>query len=580
LSWINGTLSSKSADGRRSLGVIIILLLTSITVMLPALCFGEILRGQDALIHTRWQVAFAPVFWSGDIFPRWLPDLNKGFGSPAFFIYPPLTQMLAAVTYPLAPSAEWTSFRIAVSVTFAIFVAALGAFLWLRTHTSDRSAMWGAIAYSVAPYHLFVDTYFRGAFAEVWSFAPIPFAMLAVDRLSGKAHSAFLSLVLSLSCAVLLHAPSVLINVPVVGLYAALIGWQQRSLRPLVLFATAGAIAMLLCGGYLGTALTQVNMIRSVELFGGRLVPTKWLIGGGTWPDIPIMIMINFIMVLQVVLAIVLFRNIATGQPRTSMWRLSFALALMTISVVMTTIISEPLWSLNSSLNRIQFPWRFLSIQAIAIAALCAYVGDQAGRSSTPRRQAAQRSVFFAIGSMLVVNVALYAFSIESGAASGKARAALVADNTEPFEYQLGDIDVLTRRFPDNASTAILSGTGDVRVKQWRPRLIELATSSEGEMRLAIRQFSYTGWQYAQNGGAARPADLLSIDEPVVVVSVPPGSHRTTITMPPTQQERAGWIASLAGVASLVISIAALRRGSPLSSQRTTLNGPADVLSE
>lgn len=562
-------IDGKSAGKRESKGGItsaaIILLVVSVAVMLPALGFGDILRGQDALIHTRWQAAYAPVFWSGDIFPRWLPDMNKGFGSPVFFIYPPLSQMFAALAYPLAPGTEWTSYRIALSVTVAIFAGAFGTFLWLKNHTASRSApIWGAIAYTLAPYHLFIDTYFRGAFAEVWSFAPLPFALLTVDHFFRKVHAAFAGLVLSLACAILLHAPSMLITVPVVGLYAALAAWRQRSFAPCLLFLAAAATAMLLCGAYLGTALTQVNMIRSEKLFGGLLVSTKWLLGRNVWPDIPIMVMVIVAAVAQVGVAIDLFRNAVTRE-RTGLFtsRLTFPLILMIVSVIMTTDISEPLWSLNTPLNRIQFPWRLLSIQALAIAVLCAYAIDKANVPATAVGAVAHRSVFFAIGLMLAINAALYIFCIVYGGDSGRVREALIEDTTDAPEYQLGDIKLLVAHFPGNARTLALSGSGNIDVTQWKPRRIELATSSPEEMRVAIRQFAYTGWQYSQDGGPMQDAGILSDDEPVVVISIPPGAHNTVISMPPTKQETVGWMASLGGLLCLAAGTAALARWRP-----------------
>jgi hypothetical protein len=55
----------------------------ALLLALPALLLPNPF-GTDGPVHIRWQAAFAREVWQGTLWPRWLPGMNAGFGSPAF----------------------------------------------------------------------------------------------------------------------------------------------------------------------------------------------------------------------------------------------------------------------------------------------------------------------------------------------------------------------------------------------------------------------------------------------------------------------------------------------------------------
>ena len=44
----------------------------------------------DSLIHLVTSRHFADQLWAGDWYPRWMPGMNAGLGSPVFQFYPPV----------------------------------------------------------------------------------------------------------------------------------------------------------------------------------------------------------------------------------------------------------------------------------------------------------------------------------------------------------------------------------------------------------------------------------------------------------------------------------------------------------
>ena len=69
---------------------IFIIVIVGLILTLPALFYG-IFDAPDLIpYHLKWSKHFAEQFWQGDLYPRWLMDMNAGLGSPTFFFYPPI----------------------------------------------------------------------------------------------------------------------------------------------------------------------------------------------------------------------------------------------------------------------------------------------------------------------------------------------------------------------------------------------------------------------------------------------------------------------------------------------------------
>src|SRR4030095_8910698 len=56
--------------------------------MLP-IFIGGFPLGADIRHHYRWSFYFYEALQEGSIYPRWLAGVNRGYGSPVMFYYPP-----------------------------------------------------------------------------------------------------------------------------------------------------------------------------------------------------------------------------------------------------------------------------------------------------------------------------------------------------------------------------------------------------------------------------------------------------------------------------------------------------------
>lgn len=535
----------RSSAGPSDKAAIAILFGVALFVTAPALLFDRMLSG-DTHIHVRWQYHFAAQFWAGDVYPRWLSGLNDGFGSPAFFIYPPLGQWSAALLDPLLPGAEYASSRIAMLLFLYASIGGMGLWRWVGGLIADRpAALLAGAVYIVLPYHAYLDAYQRGAIAELVAMGVAPWIFAGIDRLRstrGGWRGAPMTM-LAVAALLLSNAPSAV----AFGLFAAAYGLFRAigdrdaalALRGIVCALTGVAMA----GAYLATALTMTPLIKYWLLFDGQYQPLNYLFGGRPWPDRGIYLAIAMMVAVHVPLTVAL---VAAG------WRHERARPLIAtlagsviVTLILLTSLSTPLWRADTILSRIQFPWRLMMVQSIAIAVLAGLAAH-----AVRDRRAWRIALICALPvGLAIADAGLFAGRILRSQQNGR----IVPDNAEILahrhdvnEYQLGDPDRMLARF-GSRRLLVLSGRADARIVSWRPREIVLAVQASVPTTLAVRQTMFAGWRYRIDGGAMERARSLSPVEPVVTVSVPAGRHDLRATMERSLAERVGLWVSLFG---------------------------------
>ena len=119
-------------------------------------------------------------------FPRWIPDLYRGYGYPVFNFYAPLTYVAGHLVTATGLSV-WSAFR--VLGLGAIVSGATGAYAFVRTVSScvtgnrDHSAaIVAGLLYLVAPYPFVTNLYIRADLPEALGLGILPWFLLAMDR--------------------------------------------------------------------------------------------------------------------------------------------------------------------------------------------------------------------------------------------------------------------------------------------------------------------------------------------------------------------------------------------------------------
>ncbi|TZG28970.1 6-pyruvoyl-tetrahydropterin synthase-related protein [Sphingomonas montanisoli] len=541
-------------DSRRSTLLICAL---SVLLMAPALIDPAAMTG-DSYIAYRWQGYFAEAFWRGDLWPRWLPDLNFGSGSPVFFIYPPLSQWLPALLDPILPGPAWSGSRVVVILLIARVVGGLGVLRWLRAMgVSPKGALLGAAIYLLLPYHAFMDTYQRAACAELVGMAVLPWGLRYAHAIRAVERSGWAGFAISIAALLYSHAPTALFGAPFLCLYAVALADRGNALRIWVTTALAAALGIGLAAAYLGPALTQVDLINGRHLFNGIYKPTNYLFfSAARWPDPGIegaaLICLGIHVLMLGVLAAITWRT----KPVDGRARL-FLLVAFAIVLILMTDVARPLWREDLPWARIQFAWRMLTLHTLILAGLGGMAWDAAGQGRRAKR-----------GYVLLLALVPALFVADAGMLGIRVwRAAQRTENWPPAylkdyrrdvnEYWVGDFEHARRFGPDRVIT--VDRATEVAVLQWKSRAITLVADAPVTTRIIVRQWVYSGWEMRVDGGAWRPTERLPAPDNYVVAPVPAGRHRVEIIMPALPAERIGAGISWVSLALLLALLAAGR---------------------
>ena len=333
---------------------------------------------------------------------RWMPDANYGYGYPFYNYYAPLSIYIAAFfrlvgfTFVRAVQlAQLTGFLVAGWAMFALGRRWLG---------SPQAGLLASAAYTLAPFHL-VNVYVRGdSLAEFWAMAFYPVALLAADSLYRHAYTvaspltrrrwlgAAVALGLAFAALILSHNISALIFSPFLLFYLGLglLPGNERHSWP----ASIRYLAAVSAGLALGAALTswfwlpalgeqklaQLGPVtegyfhysahfREPDIGGPAAeLPASPLVQNSFFFDYDVSDGRPFSMgLVQAGLALVgllwlLWRLRENWRPY-----LFISLTLLAATVMITPW-SRPLWDQLPYLSFTQFPWRFLSVQALAVA--------------------------------------------------------------------------------------------------------------------------------------------------------------------------------------------------------------------
>lgn len=531
-----------------SLFSVIVLFFVSCLLMLPIWRLGLPINAHDAKVHASWQYYFSTQLWAGDIYPKWLADMNEGLGSPSFFIYPPLSQYIASLLAPFSDSTAWVYQRIGIATTVAFFLSGVGTFLWLRKATHNQtSALVGALVFLASPYHLFIDTYYRAAYAELWAFAWAPFSILAVHLFRSHVKIGLIVYTVSTSALLFTHAPSCIVLLPLYIAYATLLSVIYKNKQVFLWTCLASCIAIMIAGAYLSTALTHQENINIAALFNGELDFSRFLLfATGKWSNKSMEMGITGTALFQLcvitLLGIFVIRRELLNRNRQIL--AGFTVAIAIITFFMMTSFSEPIWRAIPILQKIQFPWRLLLAQTICLALITSLFSVSVRSGSQVNRRRIEYYISpIVMLALLGINLAMTSFTAPKFSPSAPLRV------RDAPEYHLGSIVQSNELFKDNETSRVLSGNGKVKIISMAPRSIRIHVESSTPLRFIVRHFYYPGWECTIFPGQP-PCSVGKYEKrtPLITIDTGAGDQVLTIRMAPSLYEQIGFYASLAGL--------------------------------
>lgn len=523
----------------------------------PLLRYGLPVRG-DAIFHSMWYTSFAAQFFTGDLYPRWLIEMNGGLGSPVFFFYAPLPFYAALLFSKLLPSGPYGLTQLGAATALALVLSGITAYCWLKSLTDRSSAAMAAVFYLIAPYHLIIDLYTRVALAELWAFVWIPLVLYFAHPRRPNRRTAFIGLALSYAALILTHLPSTLIFSVIPPIYAGCVA--ERSERKRALLFTIGGmlLGISLAAIYLLPALTTQANISPLD-FTAHKYFERWVNFYGWQPDL-LEAQIFWSVVLLACVAVTAFVvSYRVGAPALRRERI-FWLLVALVSVLMMLPVSRPVWQLINTLQSIQFPWRFNIILCTACAALVA-IGCAASKKPYNAMvvSAAVAGALLLLGALIC---ATYATRQAFPVVQNDVFTTRFAERRDAPEYrpataasiQEGYFQALLGRIcksgPHIAQACIVEGTGTLTVERWQPRDIVLNVAAVQPVALNVSQFYYPGWT-ADVDNQAYPLQPSKPDG-LINLRLPAGTHHVRLHLARSRPELIGIFVSGASVLSLL----------------------------
>ena len=313
---------------------------------------------------------------------RWVPDMGYGNGFPLYNYYSALPYYIGGLlTYFL-------SFIDASKALFFIPLV-LGGFAMYFLGKELYGKLGGFVAgtlYLFAPYRA-LDAYVRGAVAESFALAIIPFVFLFSLRLiKEKTTFNLVGFVISLGAFLLCHNIMTLFFMPMVFVWMLLLllKYGKKSLKQIIIGTVLGISlsAFFVFPAYLEKGLVQSETLTSggsdfrthFVSVGQIFWERSWGYGGSVFgPNDTISFQIGFPHMFIFVISVILVFFTLIRKKKLDYITL-FLIFCFLLAAFMMHNKSTFIWKSIDALRFAQFPWRFLSISIFTVSLLGGYV--------------------------------------------------------------------------------------------------------------------------------------------------------------------------------------------------------------
>ena len=358
-----------------------ILFIASITLFLPSL-LGGVAESDSSRYNFVWTSQFDDLILHGYIYPRWLPQSFKEFGSPAFVFYPPFVFFVSALINILTLNDLPVPYVLALSSTATLWLSGSAMLYWLRPTVSSKTAVAFSIAYMAAPYHL-TDHYWRGAMAESSVYVALPLVMASLRKLAND-HTKILRVAWSIALLFTSHLPTALISMAtVVPCYVTLLLARSPNIRTRKRLGTRLVISvgLGLCATatYLLPAISLQSAVLSAQLWRPEYQPERWFLSHpAAWPSPQFMAMLAcFALAIGAASLgsiVVAWSSRLTGVRSKDIifWACSGLVFVGLMAGVLPAF-----WTEIPFMNKVQFPWRILALGEFAALTSLAMTSEE-----------------------------------------------------------------------------------------------------------------------------------------------------------------------------------------------------------
>jgi len=432
--------------------------------------------------------SWAHAFQDGSLIPDWVYGENNGYGAVTVRFYPPLAHITLAFFEILFGT--WSS-AVLNAFVFWSAIGCIGVYLWTKDVVDSRkAAVAAATVFAFTPYH--VNQFYHGFFwGEFVSLCVAPFCFYFVRRLQiGPSFLNCLGLCGFLALLILSNIPQLIVTGVCLGIYFLLLVDRQTILRSLGYVTVAVIASLTLTAFFWVRLLVEISWIKIGQpstdpLYDYRnnfLLTQLRLTEGGN--DLAMLFFGTYFLILMIALVTVaIFVSGKFPLIRTNKQYRSIALVFL-IAAFLTTFTSQFVWDAMPLLNRIQFPWRFLSMASLCFAVLMGLALNSISLESWRRR----RPVVLVLTGLVLI---LLTFSIKQ--------------------------DILAAAYVDSATfeQEVVQSFERVGLEHWHPLWTTRATFetrnyivSPNGREAALRRSSTNGYEFSVGPGPSEEIRL------------------------------------------------------------------------
>jgi hypothetical protein len=521
----------------------------------------QVIGTHDMAEHIVVMQQFDKVLRSGTLYPRWLPDINKGLGIAWPNFYPPGFYYLTSAVHSIV--GNWID-TIYLVTLLLLALSGLAFYKLSCAFSGPLASAIGSILYLLFPYHL-LNLYWRGAMPEFAAFALAPlvfyFAYKASDRTSGQ-HLAGLGL--SYAALTMVHLPAAYLLGWVLALYGVLLRVERNDWKPALRVWGGAALGLAGSAIYWLPAAIEARYAyeNTTELFpySASYLPHFWsrdaygeVLNAGFWAQL---------LVLAAALGVLflLTRRAASsadpaspsdveGGGLTGRMPIRTQAILALATTVMSTFLSTPISILLPKIQVVAFPYRWLMVSGMFTALIASIAAEQlTGGRRLPRFRHVALAVLILIVSLNIGVTIKWVVLRALANARLSIPEQLIEVNYTPRNSvrpdEVPDVDLATLRL----------GQGSVEVERWDPQYRKVSEQSAIQNVLRFRTYFFPGWKARVDG---QDVSLSGDSAGLQMIMVPAGTHTVEVFMTTTPVRILGTALSGLGLAA----ICALRFG-------------------
>jgi hypothetical protein len=517
----------------------------AIIIMVPAAIFG-VPRGNDLPHHYRMATSLHQSLSDGALYPGWNNLASYGYGDVSFRFYPPLLYYLLSLGRALAGGWYYGSILIFTLLTAA---GGLGVYYWAKAMLPRKQAVWAGIFYLIAPFH--VNEFYQACLLTQYAAgAVLPFAFAFAERVCRRgAARECIGLAVSYALLVLTHLPLAVIGSVALAIYSIARLNRARAASTLARLAVSVAAALAASAFFWFTMVSELSWMRGGSSQAGlwfdyryNFLFGKVFDGSNTWwANI-----LGSMTVLMLLPALALLGKRQRGAAHPALKAVGLVAVL---SLLMTLPVSEPVWQVLAPLQRVEFPWRWLTILSMSgPVALAATIDYWKAKASSPRRSWALLAF-----APVVITTAFTAFQIIRPASF------VEQGYFEPFAEKIASSKSLPIWLPAWADDAPRRATDNLEiagrefiVESWERerRVFRVGEGAATDAR--VRTFYYPHWVASSDAGALQ---TRAGDDGALIVSLP--ERPATVTIQFQEPPRRLW-SIIVSIASWIIMLGAL----------------------